>query len=114
MDNIIDNREIGQKIRKFRLAAGLTQEGLAERLEITFQQVQKYERGVTKVNLVKLQQISKILKVPVAAFFQDSTILEECNTASEVLLLTAFREIKEDHLKASVVDIVTSLSKNKS
>ena len=109
MVKIVGNEEIGKKIRMFRVQAGLTQEKLAEELEITFQQVQKYERGVTKVNLVKLQHIANILKMPVSAFFEDICP----HTDSEMQLLKAFREIKEGHLQASVIDIVTGLSQRR-
>jgi transcriptional regulator with XRE-family HTH domain len=51
----------------------LTQEKLAEELGITFQQVQKYERGITKVNLEKLQQLSIVMKIPISAFFLDGS-----------------------------------------
>lgn len=113
MGKIITNEEIGKKIRTFRLHAGLTQEKLAEKLEITFQQVQKYERGVTKVNLIKLQEIADILNVPVSAFFEDSTSPTSQRTELEMVLLQAFNKIKDDHLRASVIDIVTGLAKRK-
>lgn len=110
---IISNEEFGSKIRVFRLQAGLTQEKLAEELGITFQQVQKYESGATKVNLVKLQQIAEVLNIPVSAFFEDSfpTICQ--HNDSELKLLKAFRDIKETHLQTSVIDIVTGLARRK-
>lgn len=110
---IVGNGEIGKKVRAFRLKAGFTQEKLAEELEITFQQVQKYERGVTKVNLVRLQQIAEVLKIPVSAFFEDSIHTSCMHDDCEMQLLKAFREIKEAHLRRSVIDIITGLSQRK-
>lgn len=107
---IISNEEFGCKIRVFRLQAGLTQEKLAEELGITFQQVQKYESGATKVNLVKLQQIAEVLKIPISAFFEDSIHTPCQHNDDEIQLLRAFRKIKEVGLRTSVVDIVTRLS----
>jgi len=115
MSNVQNDTQIGLKIREFRLQAGLTQEKLAEELGITFQQVQKYERGVTKVNLVKLQQLSEALKVTISAFFVEGS----CCTAfqlndEEKQLLTTFRNIKSLGHRSSVLDIVAGLAKVKS
>ena len=114
MGKIATHQEIGQKIRTFRQQAGLSQEKLAEALEITFQQVQKYERGVTKVNLIKLQEIADIFKVPVSAFFEESHFTACQHTEREIVLLKAFRGVREDHLQKSIIDVVTGLSKRKS
>lgn len=113
MGKIFNNAEIGLKIREFRLQAGYTQERLAEALGITFQQVQKYERGVTKVNLEKLQQIAEVLKLPVASFFDGSSYNAYQLTSEEKILLEAFRGIKTVNLRESILDIVTGLSSKK-
>jgi len=112
MGKILNNDEIGKKIREFRLQAGLTQEGLAEKLEITFQQVQKYERGITKVNLIKLQQIAHVLKVPVSSFFEDSSFTAYQLSEEEKQLIKAFRQLNGS-LKNSVINVVTGLTKQK-
>jgi transcriptional regulator with XRE-family HTH domain len=112
MGKILTDVEIGGKIRTFRQQAGLTQEKLAEALEITFQQVQKYERGATKVNLAKLQQIAQVVKVPVSAFFDDSGHTVYNLSEDEIEILKAFRALK-GKLRNSVIDVVAGLSKKK-
>jgi transcriptional regulator with XRE-family HTH domain len=114
MSKVLDNTQIGQKIREFRLQAGLTQEKLAEVLCITFQQVQKYERGTTKVNLVKLQQLAIALKIPISAFFLEGSYSAYQLTEEEKQLLHTFRNIKSTDLKNSILNIVTGLAKVKS
>jgi transcriptional regulator with XRE-family HTH domain len=113
MGKIFNNAEIGLKIREFRLQAGYSQEKFAEELEITFQQVQKYERGVTKVNLEKLQQIAKVLKVPVSSFFDDSSCSAYQLSNEEKTLLEAFRRIKTASHRDSVLNIVIGLMRKK-
>jgi len=61
--------EIGRKIRALRLERGLSQSGLAEGIGLTFQQVQKYEKGANRVSAGRLQQISDLLNVPVMFFY---------------------------------------------
>lgn len=110
MGKILDSSAIGQKIRGFRLQAGITQEGLAEVLGITFQQVQKYERGITKVNLTKLQQIAEALNIPVSSFFEDTAHTAYRLSEDEKQLIRAFRQIK-GKLKGSVIEIVSGLTR---
>lgn len=62
---------VGQRVRMRRSLVGMSQEKMAESLGITFQQVQKYERGTNRVSASKLYLISKILSVPVAYFFDN-------------------------------------------
>lgn len=114
MSKVFDNSQIGQKIREFRLQAGLTQEKLAEELGITFQQVQKYERGATKVNLVKLQQLAAALKIPVSAFFDEGSYTAFQLTEEEMGLLQTFRKIRSTDYRSSVLDIVAGLARVKS
>ncbi|WP_051293097.1 helix-turn-helix domain-containing protein [Citrifermentans bremense] len=113
MSKVLDNIEIGQKLREFRLQAGLTQEQLAERLGITFQQVQKYERGATKLNLVKLQQAAEALKIPVSAFFEEGNFSAFQLNPNEKKLLTLFRAIRSERYRSSILDIVDGLAKVK-
>ena len=111
MSKVLDNAQIGFRIREFRLQAGLTQEKLAEELGITFQQVQKYERGVTKVNLVKLQQLAEVLKIPMSAFFLEGSYTAFQLNDDEKQLLHAFRKINSSGHRNSVLDIVAGLAK---
>ncbi|VAW39470.1 transcriptional regulator, Cro/CI family [hydrothermal vent metagenome] len=60
---------IGLKIKTIRKGSGMSQIELAEKLGLSFQQVQKYEKGVTRISVLRLQQISEALGVPMAVFF---------------------------------------------
>lgn len=113
MSKVLTDIQIGQKIREFRLQAGVTQEKLAEELGITFQQIQKYERGVTKVNLGKLQQLAQAFKVPVSAFFEEGSNNAFQLSDDEKQLLIAFRKIRSTAHRNSVLDIVAGLAKVK-
>lgn len=92
--------------------AGLTQERLAEKLGITFQQVQKYERGATRVNLARLQQLACILDVPVSAFFEESSLTVYRLSVEELKLLKAFKLVPES-LRGSVMEIILNLAQKK-
>ncbi|ESQ85580.1 Cro/Cl family transcriptional regulator [Asticcacaulis sp. AC466] len=61
---------VGARVRMRRKFLGMSQEGLAETIDLTFQQVQKYERGSNRISASKLYEISKALKAPVAYFFE--------------------------------------------
>lgn len=67
--NPIDTR-VGSRVRTRRQELGLSQEKLGDALGLTFQQVQKYEKGVNRVSASRLQQLSHILRVPIAYFFE--------------------------------------------
>lgn len=64
------NSVVGERIRKRRLALGMTQTDLAERINVRFQQVQKYENGLNRVAASRLWQIALALEVPVNYFFE--------------------------------------------
>lgn len=61
---------VGMKLRRQRSLMGLTQEKLADAIGLTFQQVQKYERGTNRISAGRLYQFSKILDVPVTYFYE--------------------------------------------
>ena len=65
------DKKIGQKIRQIRKGWGLSQSELAERIGISFQQVQKYEKGSTRISVMRLLQISEALGVRITAFFEE-------------------------------------------
>src|SRR4029077_20168554 len=65
----VEDVEIGRKIRALRLERGLSQSGLAEGIGLTFQQVQKYEKGANRVSAGRLQRIAELLNVPVMFFY---------------------------------------------
>ncbi|MGO8654254.1 helix-turn-helix domain-containing protein, partial [Rhizobium ruizarguesonis] len=62
---------VGNRVRVRRKTLGMTQNGLAELLGITFQQIQKYEKGTNRIGASRLQRISEILRVPVGFFFEN-------------------------------------------
>ena len=65
---------VGSRVRLRRMMLGMSQEKLGESLGITFQQIQKYEKGTNRIGASRLQHIATILKVPVAFFFEDGSI----------------------------------------
>ena len=65
------NRHLGSKLRMRRLALGLTQTKVAQAINVTFQQIQKYEKGTNGISSLRIMQLSNFLKVPVVYFFED-------------------------------------------
>ena len=65
------NSHLGSKLRMRRLALGLTQTKVAQAINVTFQQIQKYEKGTNGISSLRLMQLSNFLKVPVVYFFED-------------------------------------------
>lgn len=67
------DRHVGQRLRLRRALLGMSQEKLAELVGVTFQQIQKYERGRTRIGASRLYDIARVLEVPVAWFFEELT-----------------------------------------
>ena len=65
------NEHLGNKLKLRRLALGLTQTKVAKAINVTFQQIQKYEKGTNGVSSIRLLQLSNYLKVPINYFFED-------------------------------------------
>ena len=65
------NKHLGNKLKLRRLALGLTQTKVAKAINVTFQQIQKYEKGTNGVSSIRLLQLANYLKVPVNYFFED-------------------------------------------
>ena len=65
------NKHLGNKLKIRRLALGLTQTKVAKAINVTFQQIQKYEKGTNGVSSIRLLQLSNYLKVPINYFFED-------------------------------------------
>ena len=65
------NKHLGSKLKLRRLALGLTQTKVAKAINVTFQQIQKYEKGTNGVSSIRLLQLSNYLKVPISFFFED-------------------------------------------
>ena len=65
------NRHLGSKLRLRRLSLGLTQTKVAHAINVTFQQIQKYEKGTNGISSLRIMQLANFLKVPVVYFFED-------------------------------------------
>tara|TARA_B100001179_G_C18219202_1_gene244985 strand:- start:54 stop:410 length:357 start_codon:yes stop_codon:yes gene_type:complete len=65
------NKHLGSKLRIRRLSLGLTQTKVAKAINVTFQQIQKYEKGTNGVSSMRLYQLASYLKVPIVYFFED-------------------------------------------
>ncbi|HVY83572.1 MAG TPA: helix-turn-helix transcriptional regulator [Caulobacterales bacterium] len=119
--NAID-RQLGQRLRARRLQIGMSQERLAEILGITFQQVQKYEKGVNRIAASRLFEIAAAVDLPPARFFEglagDFGADEElAETVSSVLatpegaqLASLFRSIRHKRTRLRVIELVRSLA----
>ena len=65
------NKHLGKKLKLRRLALGLTQTKIAKAINVTFQQIQKYEKGTNGISSLRIMQLANFLKVPVVYFFED-------------------------------------------
>jgi transcriptional regulator with XRE-family HTH domain len=120
---------VGSRVRLRRMLLGMSQERLGESMGLTFQQVQKYEKGVNRIGASRLFQISRILDVPVQFFFEEAPhigdgtsargmaeadseafILEFLNSREGLELNRAFVKIPDAKVRKSVVDLVRALS----
>ena len=118
---------VGSRIRLRRTMLGMSQEKLGESLGITFQQIQKYEKGTNRVGASRLQNISSILNVPVSFFFDGAptgdmpelgfadsaatTYISEFLATSEGVQLTkAFTRIKSGRVRRRIIDLVEALA----
>lgn len=124
--NPIDTH-VGSRIRLRRNMLGMSQEKLGENLGITFQQIQKYEKGTNRVGASRLQAIASILGVPVAFFFEDAPghetsgrgfaedsstafAVEFCSTTEGLQLNRAFVRIGDPKVRRKIIDLVKALS----
>ena len=126
--NLVDIH-VGTRVRMRRLMLDLSQTRLADALGVTFQQVQKYEKGVNRISASRLQHISHILQVPIIFFFEGlptvtkgskkasdapfPTYISLFLTTSDGLSLTkAFMRIKEKALRRAIVHLVEEMADN--
>ena len=77
------NRHLGAKLRVRRLALGLTQTKVAQAINVTFQQIQKYEKGTNGISSLRIMQLANFLKVPVVYFYEDYSSYEGETFANE-------------------------------
>ena len=78
------NRHLGAQLRMRRLALGLTQTKVAQAINVTFQQIQKYEKGTNGISSLRIMQLANFLKVPVVYFFEGYPIFNEANKGKVV------------------------------
>tara|TARA_B100001741_G_C16181305_1_gene427032 strand:+ start:187 stop:576 length:390 start_codon:yes stop_codon:yes gene_type:complete len=77
------NVHLGKKLRIRRLSLGLTQTKVAQAINVTFQQIQKYEKGTNGVSSNRLMQLSQFLKVPIIYFFEDYKEFKDISSADQ-------------------------------
>lgn len=76
--------EIGRRVRTLRLQRGLSQTELGNLISVTFQQVQKYEKGTNRISAGRLQRIAEVLTVPVSFFFAGAEDKPKANSAPTI------------------------------
>lgn len=121
------DKYVGSRIRMRRIMLGMSQEKLGDALGLTFQQVQKYEKGTNRVGASRVQQISEILQVPVsflfdggpganlnAAGFHEASspayVADFLATSEGLALTRAFTRISDAKLRRSIVDMVEQIA----
>jgi transcriptional regulator with XRE-family HTH domain len=109
---------VGAKVKARRLLLGLSQEELAKAIGLTFQQVQKYERGTNRISVSRLVEICRILRAPVDYFFEGSFAIPPRMSAK--MAVKGFADAKQEPLEADpllkkdVLELVRAYSKIKS
>ena len=126
--NPID-KHVGSRVRMRRMMLNMSQEKLGDALGLTFQQVQKYEKGTNRIGASRLQQIAHILQVPVSFFFEGAPHLpgqhggggmseapspayvsDFLATSDGLSLTKAFMRIKNSKLRRRIVDLVEQIA----
>lgn len=122
------DKHVGSRVRMRRILVGMSQEKLGEALGLTFQQVQKYEKGTNRIGASRLQQIAQVLGVPVMFLFEgaplDKSVVDGgfaepaqseysfdlLSTPDGVQLAKAFMSIDDPKVRRRVVDLVATLA----
>lgn len=119
--------QVGNRVRLRRMLVGMSQEKLGELLGLTFQQVQKYEKGVNRIGAGRLYQVAHILGVPIGYFYEDvvdqptagpptvndhatAPVMEFLSSGEGLQLALAFMRIKEPKVRKRVIDLIKSLA----
>jgi transcriptional regulator with XRE-family HTH domain len=117
------DRHVGSRVRMRRIMLGMSQEKLGEGLGLTFQQIQKYEKGTNRIGASRIQQISEILQIPVSFLFEGSPgssagtenfgeapspayVADFLATSEGLALIRAFTRIPDIKLRRAIVDMV--------
>ena len=119
---------VGSRVRLRRMMLGMSQEKLGESLGITFQQIQKYEKGTNRIGASRIQHISRVLSVPVSFFFDGAPgvsadgprgigdaeppnyLVDFLATTDGIQLNKAFVRIKDTKLRRRVIDLVRAMA----
>jgi len=126
MPNPVD-KHVGSRVRMRRMMLSMSQEKLGELLGLTFQQVQKYEKGTNRISASRLQQISNFLQVPIPFFFEGAPHLpghsggvreapspayvsEFLATSDGLALVKAFTRIKNKKLCHTIAELVEKIA----
>jgi len=120
--------QVGNRVRLRRMLVGMSQEKLGEMLGLTFQQVQKYEKGVNRIGAGRLYQVARILGVPVNYFYEDvmnvqnenphvnehpsPPVMEFLSSGEGLQLALSFMRIKEPKVRRRVIDLVRTLAED--
>ena len=120
--NAVD-KKVGQRVRSRRLEIGMSQERLAEMLGVTFQQVQKYEKGVNRIAVSRLFDIANALEMPAGRFFEGLNHArggvaetkqdyadDALATPEGAQLMAMFGSIKSQKLRRKVLELVKTLT----
>ena len=122
------DQHVGNRVRMRRKMLGMSQDKLGHALGLTFQQVQKYEKGTNRMGSSRLQQVANILEVPVTFFFEGAPgqtkpdgkspspnyVSDFLATADGLALMKAFMRIKDAKLRRSIVNLVDDVAGNSS
>jgi transcriptional regulator with XRE-family HTH domain len=125
------DKHVGARVRMRRMMLSMSQEKLGDALGLTFQQVQKYEKGANRIGASRLQQISHILQVPVSFFFEGAPnvpgyhappgmaeapspayVSDFLSTSDGLALTKAFMRIKNAKLRRRIVDLVEQIAED--
>jgi transcriptional regulator with XRE-family HTH domain len=112
------DKVVGRRMRARRLQLGLSQRALGDALGISYQQVQKYEQGVSRIGARRLQQLAEILNVPVSVFFDEKlggsqhggAVFAILDTAYSLRLVTAFTKILDRRIQQRIVELVEQVA----
>jgi transcriptional regulator with XRE-family HTH domain len=114
--------QVGNRVRIRRMLIGMSQEKLGELLGLTFQQVQKYEKGINRIGAGRLFEIARILDVPINFFYDGvsgsaegsgeagAPVMEFVSSGEGLHLSLAFMKIKDAKVRKRVLDLVKSLA----
>lgn len=114
--------QVGNRVRIRRMLIGMSQERLGELLGLTFQQVQKYEKGINRIGAGRLFEIARILDVPINFFYEGvstsgeglndagAPVMEFVSSGEGLQLSLAFMKIKDVKVRKRVLDLVKSLA----